>query len=800
MSVLRFPAYVRLLYGRLLYGRLFYRRLFFGRMSYMRLFTAWALSMILWLCASTPLLPGQVPDGDPAPQFPQPVLTTDANPVDLSGDLAPPVPAPVSEPGTEIESESIEIKTANTKAKQEQPTYRTSQEQLKAKLNQKGSITLRDATLNEALFYIRKEWDVSVVFSNDLQGEVNAVFTEEPLYEILDTLLFSRGYGYRIVGSSLVIMKREDIKGMDPLFETQTVSVKHGDVNEIEATISQLGFQSPHGKIIPIPTAKAILIMDYPDQIKRIRDHIESLEGHYREISQAQAAAAQPAGTTQTPDGETVVTPPAGPSMEMGFFKAYHVSTELLTSSLELLASEEGSITTIAKENRIVVLDYPANLERIRQAIKELDVPRPQVRIWALIYDASLDDVKRIGVNWQNAVKGRNLGTTGVAQDQISVNSLTATAPAAASPNGGLTFMSLNTNFDVTAVVNALNSSKNSRLLANPQVTVLDKELAKIAIVTEIPFQQLTQGGNSGGPIGTTAFREAGVSMEVTPKISDNGWIEMLVNPKFSLLTGFTQQSNQPIIDRREASTTVWIPSGETFVIGGLRQRQANHEGAGIPILQDMRFGFSFLFRNRQSTIRESELLVFITPEIISAESRQLACREAIAFDYGRLTLDRISPPPAPDIHAMRPVEFRDEPLQNGVPVNPTRDPVIGPITTPSAPVVAPQSELPRPVQVQEEAARLNRNVVSPPLISRQPVRRLPPVGGFPNSAPANEYPAVNTQYSPSSASRVHPVAAASALLPVANDSTGVSAPVAPSASVVKKPPKTVWEAIKRRK
>ena len=123
-------------------------------------------------------------------------------------------------------------------------------------------------------------------------------------------------------------------------------------------------------------------------------------------------------------------------------------------------------------------------------------------------------NVERIGVNWNARFFGRSVRADGSPADQIGLSSLTAVAPALGAPNGALTLATLGSNIEVTAVVDALNTSADSRLLADPNVVAANHESAKIEIVTEIPYHQLTEG-LEGGSIGTTAFREAGVTLEV---------------------------------------------------------------------------------------------------------------------------------------------------------------------------------------------------------------------------------------------------------------------------------------------
>jgi hypothetical protein len=125
--------------------------------------------------------------------------------------------------------------------------------------------------------------------------------------------------------------------------------------------------------------------------------------------------------------------------------------------------------------------------------------------------------------------------------------------------------------------------------------------------------QQLTQTAE-GGSIGTTAFREAGITLMVTPRINDDGSLRLQIAPEFSVLAGF--QSGQPIIDRRSASTTVHLYDGESVVIGGLLRRNELETQRGVPGLKNLKY-FAPLFRNHDTTVGESELLVFVRAEII---------------------------------------------------------------------------------------------------------------------------------------------------------------------------------------
>jgi general secretion pathway protein D len=274
-----------------------------------------------------------------------------------------------------------------------------------------------------------------------------------------------------------------------------------------------------------------------------------------------------------------------------------------------------GRVATMPRENRLVVVDFASNLDMARKLLERLDRPRPQVRITALIYDISLQDVEQLGLNWGSAGKGNTVDADGKANQALQFETTTLAPFSSGKAGGALTVRSLTRNFDLNTVLLLLQNANDARLLANPNVTVEDNELAEWKSVSEIPYQQITQS-ELGGQIGTTAFKEAGITLRVQPQIAGDGTIEMMVEPEFSRLAGFTPTEDQPILDTRKATTRVRIANRQTLVLSGLRQRSDTGEFNGIPFLKDVKYVGS-LFRSRNTNVRESELTVFIMPEIV---------------------------------------------------------------------------------------------------------------------------------------------------------------------------------------
>jgi len=519
-----------------------------------------------------------------------------------------------------------------------QPTTLPSDD-LSEVLNRRGNVTLRDTSITDAMFVLRKQWDVDMVVSTTIDGSVNASFSNAALREILDALLLSRGFGYRVVGRSIVILPLDQIGALKPLFDSEVIALRSANPNEMKEAVELM--LSPHGKVMAMPSTRSLLVLDYPDRIKHVKQRVAVLD-------QIQSPAPPAAGTRsmEAAQGSTSRSAePTTPDLEVRVFRPQYVKIATLQPAIDNLISADGRVAIINNEDQIMVADRPEVMNVIEEAVLELDQPRPQVRIWALIYDCSLEDVERLGVNWSSGIFGNTRNADGTPRDQLLLNAITAASPPAGAANGALTAMSIGRNVSLNAVVNALQTAKDSKLLADPNVTVMNHEPAMIQIVTEVPYQQLTQG-IQGGSIGTTAFREAGVTLSVTPHIARDNTISMMVNPRFSVLTGFTETDEQPIIDRREAKTTVRVTNGETFVLGGLRQKTKIIDRSGIPGLQDIKtLKIGKLFQYKSETFRESELLVFITPEVVPATATPRP-REDAARRFGYEELDLNQPAP----------------------------------------------------------------------------------------------------------------------------------------------------------
>jgi general secretion pathway protein D len=560
--------------------------------------------------AQAPAILAPTPTEVPAP-VPENANTPTLEPADAANDNSSsrnvPTPAP---PALEI---------APNGAKSSGKAAVAQSEDLASALERRGDLNLHGLTLNSALFTISEQWNVNIVAGN-VEGTVNGVFKQAPLREILDSILLSNGYNYRAVGKSLVVSSVAELGQINPFFQSATIPVRTADIDEVVEVAKLLN--TPQGQVRPLKSARCIVVLDFPDRVEMIRQFVAANDG----------ASGRLAGTG---GGNGLL-------LDVAHFRTQHISAKAAETALQAVLSKDGRVGVLEREDRLVVTDYAENLDMVEKVLLRIDQPRPQVRITALIYDISLQDMEQLGLNLTKV--GFNVGGSSVdaAVGTSPFNSLTladgAMTALEGAGKGNIAIGTLGTDFDINAVLLCLKQAKDARLLADPNVAVLDNELAVFQSVQEIPIQQLTETAQ-GGNIGTTAFKEAGITLTVTPKIAADCTISMEVSPVFSRHVG-NDEAGQPIIDRREARTRLRVANGQTIVIGGLRQREDLGQFNGIPYLMDLKY-VGRLFRSRSTTVRESELVVFISPEIIHCDEEPTD-RQLMAEDTVRCRLNHI--------------------------------------------------------------------------------------------------------------------------------------------------------------
>jgi len=305
----------------------------------------------------------------------------------------------------------------------------------------------------------------------------------------------------------------------------------------------------------------------------------------------------------------------------IAYFTPQFTNAEMMGEALQMALGDTVIVAVFAEENRIMIKGTQDELRLATEAIEQLDIPRPQVRITALIYDVGLKELEGLGVTWSQGPRSHGVrvlegDAAGDGATEIIRNvATTAVNMGLNNPTGTINLRSLSNTYEAEAFLQALDATSEAKILADPSITVADRKEASIKIVQRIPIQAVESAENSLNTIAQIEFVDAGIILNVTPRISRDGTIELQVRPEYSVVTDYIQ--NNPVIDSRTAETTVRVQNGHTFVLGGLRQKTVNETVQGVPWLKDMKY-IGALFRSHNTEVVESELIVFLKPEIVT--------------------------------------------------------------------------------------------------------------------------------------------------------------------------------------
>ncbi|MEK0417216.1 MAG: hypothetical protein RI949_1222 [Pseudomonadota bacterium] len=306
----------------------------------------------------------------------------------------------------------------------------------------------------------------------------------------------------------------------------------------------------------------------------------------------------------QTSSGSTQSTWAVAGSSALG-------SSALALGGSARALTSRGSVIFDARTNQLFVTDVASRLDEVQRLIERIDVPVRQVLIEARIVEADDTFGRALGVKLGlNALPGGNSVSTGPL--------LGVDLPASTGPLGGVnaatsafSLLGAAASRWLSVELSALEAQGKGRIVAHPRLITTDQKKALIEQGEELPYQAATSSGATN-----VQFRKANLKLEVIPMITPEGHVmlEVDVNKDSvgrSTVAGFA-------IDTKHIRTEVLVENGGTVVIGGI-YTQSEKDGANqVPLLADMPL-IGPLFQNRQRNVSKTELLVFLTPRVLTS-------------------------------------------------------------------------------------------------------------------------------------------------------------------------------------
>ncbi len=427
------------------------------------------------------------------------------------------------------------------------------------------SINYQNGDVRALLRLMAEELGLNAVISDTVTGMTTLVLKDVPADQVIDIIFQQKGLDMRKKGNIIMIAPRDEI-----------------------ATREKLEFESKQQNSDLEPLKLEQFVMNY----QKAADVARLLSGG------AVAGGAAPV---------------AGAN-----------------AAAQRLLSKRGSAIADPQSNILFVNDIPSKLEEIRAFIKAIDVGARQVLIEARVVEANDTFNRQLGVklNFLNTAR-TNLGGSGIQagggvyspSGQVSANSAGVNLPSFSSTGGTLALSLFNA--DLTRILNmelaALESDGIGKIISSPRVITANNVKAKIEDGTEVPY--VTTQTTGGAVTQTVSFKSAKLSLEATPQITPEGTVRMILVVKKEEPDYTRAILGNPPIKSSIVETNVVVENGGTVVIGGVFVTDSQNAVEKVPVLGDIPY-LGWLFKYKNETGKRRELLVFITPRIVSDKLR----------------------------------------------------------------------------------------------------------------------------------------------------------------------------------
>ncbi len=300
----------------------------------------------------------------------------------------------------------------------------------------------------------------------------------------------------------------------------------------------------------------------------------------------------------------------------------YPASTQLGTAT----------VSVDPETRRVFVVTDDDTAEYVKQVVEDLDRPTPQVLIKCVFLEATYTKDSDIGVDgtYTHTISGskiKEFNGTGTASSAFDL-----------ATSGGM-YSLLGQDLQISLA--ALAKAGKTEILSRPSILARNNQPATISLGQQVPLITNTRFDNFGNQINSVTYQNVGIILNVTPFITSDNMVEMVVAPQTSELadrsqwvpisSGGTNSSSSfsaPVINSRSADTVVVVPDGQTVVIGGLMQSKKLDSTSKVPILGDIPL-LGLLFKHKVTSNGKTELMIFMTPHIVKHPSDLAALTSA---------------------------------------------------------------------------------------------------------------------------------------------------------------------------
>ncbi len=445
-------------------------------------------------------------------------------------------------------------------------------------------LELKGIDIIDVLKLISQKSSLNIIAGKEVVGKVTIYLKDVKLKDALTIILDSNNLAYKMEDGIVRVMPQREFEArygykFGGKIETRIVQLKFADVVDMVTVLNQM--KSPLGKIIFDLKSGTLVLMDSLEKIQTMEDLIKEID-----------------------------VPVETQIFELSYAQVKEVSAKIM----EVLTKNVGQIKFDERTNKMVVTDTHLRLKDVERILKAFDIKQQQVLIEAKIIQVVLSDQFKFGIDWEAIIK-----------DYHKLDLVADFDVLASTDKKGKVSVGTLSKDDYTVFLEALEAVGKTNILSSPSITTLNNQEAKILVGSTEPYVTTTTTTPASGPTTTAEsvqFIDVGVKLYVTPTIHKDNFITMKIKPEVSSITKTLKTSTNntiPVKETSEAETMVMVKDGVTIVIGGLIKDEKIASQNQIPLLGSIPF-LGHIFRNRDDLTRKTEIVIFLTPRIVSGD------------------------------------------------------------------------------------------------------------------------------------------------------------------------------------
>ncbi len=328
-------------------------------------------------------------------------------------------------------------------------------------------------------------------------------------------------------------------------------------------------------------------------------------------------------------------------------------------------------IVPVWRQNALMVLSPPEYRAAVGEMVAALDQPGRQVLLSAVICEVSAEDATALGLRWSSqAITPTN------ADNSLSIGSSTANTKNNFLP-GLFDTSTLTSNANLNLILQALNQKTEVNIISEPRIFTSDNQEASFFDGKDIPFINSQTTNTVGSTTAAFDYKAVGIQLKARPRITIKGDLDLQVNLQLASISPGETVAGALVVVRRETTTHVILKGGQTVIISGILRKEDSDIVRKIPLLGDIPL-LGELFKSREKTVTQKELLVFITPTIV--ENTEGVESMSQPFQNRLNDLRKNLKEPAVDNHSAASVIEPVKPTPQGEkPLDATNQPATGP-------------------------------------------------------------------------------------------------------------------------